>query len=309
MDFNLRQLYLFSKVVELRSITKAAIEFDITQPAISIQLKKLQDNFDTPLTEIMGKQLYITDFGMAFYHQSKEILKQVEEFKYTLESYNGVLSGKLKISTVSTGKYIMPFYLKQFLDLHQKVDLRLDVSNRKQVITDLMNHEIDFGLVSVLPNEKDFEEEILMRNPLYLIGPKKSLVEHSNFQRLNEYPLIYREEGSGTRLVMQRHFDQINYSPKIKMELTSNEAVKQAVIAGLGYSMLSLLSIKNELIQNDLEIIPDMQMRVRSDWRLIWLKKKKLPPIAKAFLSYIKNHKQLVYNTHFSWVESHETVN
>lgn len=309
MDFNLRQLQLFCKVVELKSITKASIELDITQPAISIQLKKLQDNFETPLIEIIGKQLHITDFGTAFYHQAKEILKQVEEFKYTLESYSGILSGKLKISTVSTGKYIMPFYLKKFLDLHQKIDLRLDVSNRKQVIVDLMNHEIDFALVSVLPNEKDFEEEILMKNPLYLIGPKKSLIKNSAIEQLNEYPLIYREEGSGTRLVMQRHFEQINFSPKIKMELTSNEAVKQAVIAGLGYSMLSLLSIKNELKQKELEIIPDTKMRVRSQWRLIWLKKKKLTPIAEAFISYIRHNKQQTYETHFSWVENYENGN
>lgn len=309
MDFNLRQLQLFCKVVELKSITKASIELDITQPAISIQLKKLQNNFETPLIEIIGKQLHITDFGTAFYHQAKEILKQVEEFKYTLESYSGILSGKLKISTVSTGKYIMPFYLKKFLDLHQKIDLRLDVSNRKQVIVDLMNHEIDFALVSVLPNEKDFEEEILMKNPLYLIGPKKSLIKNSAIEQLNEYPLIYREEGSGTRLVMQRHFEQINFSPKIKMELTSNEAVKQAVIAGLGYSMLSLLSIKNELKQKELEIIPDTKMRVRSQWRLIWLKKKKLTPIAEAFISYIRHNKQQTYETHFSWVENYENGN
>jgi DNA-binding transcriptional LysR family regulator len=309
MDFNLRQLQLFCKVVDLKSITKAAIELDITQPAISIQLKKLQENFDTPLTEVIGKQLFITEFGIAFYHQSKEILKQVEEFKYTLESYNGVLSGKLKISTVSTGKYIMPFYLKKFLDLNQKVDLRLDVSNRKQVITDLMNHEIDFALVSVLPNEIYFEEELLMKNPLYLIGPKKSMLNDSNFQRLNDYPLIYREEGSGTRLVMQKHFDHIKFTPKIKMELTSNEAVKQAVIAGLGYSMLSLLSIKNELKQKELEIIPDSKMRVRSQWRLIWLKKKKLTPIAEAFISYIKLNKQQIYDTHFSWVERYDKGN
>lgn len=309
MDFNLRQLQLFCKVVELKSVTKASIELDITQPAISIQLKKLQENFDISLTEVIGKQLFITDFGMAFYHQSREILKQVEEFKYSLESYNSVLSGKLKISTVSTGKYIMPFYLKQFLDLHQKVELRLDVSNRKQVIADLMNHEIDFALVSVLPNEKDFEEEILMKNPLYLIGPKKSLIKNSAIEQLNEYPLIYREEGSGTRIVMQKHFEQINFSPKIKMELTSNEAVKQAVIAGLGYSMLSLLSIKNELKQKELEIIPDTKMRVRSQWRLIWLKKKKLTPIAEAFISYIEQNKKQIYKQHFSWVESYETEN
>jgi DNA-binding transcriptional LysR family regulator len=306
MDFNLKQLQLFCKVVELRSITKAAIELDLTQPAISIQLKKLQENFDTPLSEIVGKQIYITDFGKAFYEQAINILKQVEEFKYTLESYNGVLSGKLKISTVSTGKYIMPYFLKNFLDANQKVDLRLDVSNRKQVITDLLNHEIDFGLVSVLPNEVDFDEEILMKNPLCLIGAVKNLEQNTKIKENKEYPLIYREDGSGTRLVMQRHFEQINYTPKIKLELTSNEAVKQAVIAGLGYSMLSLLSIKNELKLNELEIIPDMQMRVRSHWRLIWLKKKKLTPIASAFLDYIQKNKIKTYNTHFSWVEEYE---
>jgi DNA-binding transcriptional LysR family regulator len=306
MDFNLRQLQLYCTVVENGSITKASIKLDITQPAISIQLKKLQENFDSPLIEIVGKKLFVTDFGKSFYKHAKEILRQIDEFNYSLESFKGVLAGKLKISTVSTGKYIMPFYLKNFLDLNKQIDLKLDVSNRKQVIADLYANEIDFALVSVLPNELDFEEEILMKNPLFLIGPNKSLVDYSIFNSKNEYPLIYREEGSGTRIVMQRHFEQINYSPKIKMELTSNEAVKQAVIAGLGFSMLSLLSVKNELALKELEIIPNMQMRVRSYWRLIWLKNKKLSPVAEAFLSYIKHNNKKIYKTHFQWVEKYE---
>jgi DNA-binding transcriptional LysR family regulator len=169
-----------------------------------------------------------------------------------------------------------------------------------------MNHEIDFALVSVLPNEEQFHELILMKNPLYLIGPKSKLIKNFDSKSSKEYPLIYREEGSGTRLVMQRHFESINYSPKIKMELTSNEAVKQAVIAGLGYSMLSLLSIKNELIQKELEIVPDVQMRVRSTWRLIWLKNKQLSPVASAFLQHVLEQKDNIYRENFSWVEEFE---
>jgi DNA-binding transcriptional LysR family regulator len=306
MDFSLRQLQLFCSVVEHASITKASIELDLTQPAISIQLKKLQANFELPMIEILGKKVVITDFGRSFYAQAKDILSKVEDFKYGIESLNGILSGKLKISTVSTGKYIMPFYLKNFLDKNKQVDLKLDVSNRKQVIADIMNHEIDFALVSVLPNEEQFHELILMKNPLYLIGPKSKLIKNFDSKSSKEYPLIYREEGSGTRLVMQRHFESINYSPKIKMELTSNEAVKQAVIAGLGYSMLSLLSIKNELIQKELEIVPDVQMRVRSTWRLIWLKNKQLSPVASAFLQHVLEQKDNIYRENFSWVEEFE---
>jgi DNA-binding transcriptional LysR family regulator len=306
MDFSLRQLQLYCSVVENKGISKAAIELDITQPAISIQLKKMQKNFDSPLTEINGKKIQITDFGHSFYQHAKQILKQVEEFKYRLETFDGELSGKLKIATVSTGKYIMPFYLKTFLDINKKIDLKLDVSNRKQVIADLLANEIDFALVSVLPNEVDFNEEILMKNPLYLIGSSKTFDKNSNLYNSKEYPLIYREEGSGTRIVMQRHFDQINYAPKIKMELTSNEAVKQAVIAGLGFSMLSLLSIKNELLLNELEIIPDFQMRIKSNWRLIWLKKRKLSPIAEEFLNYIQKNKKTIYKDKFNWIEDFE---
>lgn len=306
MDFNLRQLELFCSVVEHKSITKASIELDLTQPAISIQLKKLQENFQLSLIEIHGKKVFITDFGKTFYKQAKEILKQVEEFKYNIDTLNGELSGKLKISTVSTGKYIMPFYLKDFLNANQKVDLKLDVSNRKEVISALLNHEIDFALVSVLPNEIDFEEIKLMKNPLYLIGPNKKLAKKSFDVQNAEYPLIYREDGSGTRLVMQRHFELINYSPKIKMELTSNEAVKQAVIAGLGYSMLSLISIKNELKLNELEIIPNVEMRVRSHWRIIWLKKVKMSPVAIAFIQFIKENKNKIYASNFNWIEQFE---
>ena len=306
MNFTLHQLKVFMVVVENASITKAAEELHMTQPAVSIQLKNLQGQFDIPLTEVIGRKLYITDFGRELYRISEKILGEVSAIGYRSESFKGMLSGRLKLSVASTGKYVMPFYLKDFLKNHPAVDLLMDVTNKTKVVKSLENNEVDFALVSVLPDTLDIEQEILLPNKLYLTGPADS--EFKGLKTLNKsvfenLPLIYREAGSGTRVTMQRYFQKANIVPKIRMELTSNEAVKQAVMAGLGYSIQSLLSIKNELKQKEIRIFSVKGLPLTENWRLVWLKKKNMSEVARAFLDYIRQNKQSIYQKNFSWTE------
>ena len=306
MNYTFHQLKVFMAVVEKKSITKAALELHMTQPAVSIQLKNLQNQFDIPLTEVIGRQLYVTEFGYELSKIAEKILDEIAAINYKTQSFKGMLSGKLKISVASTGKYVMPYYLKDFLKINENIDLLMDVTNKTKVVESLTNNEADFALVSVLPEKLDIEQEILLPNKLLLIAAT-GLILSTNTPLtktvFDDLPLIYREEGSGTRTVMQQYFQRVNIVPKIRFELTSSEAVKQAVMAGLGFSIQSVLSIKNELKQNAIQIIPVDGLPLIENWRLIWLKQKKMSVVAREFLKHVQLHKQQIYQTHFSWIE------
>ncbi|MCC6700864.1 MAG: LysR family transcriptional regulator [Fluviicola sp.] len=291
MNYTLHQLKIFVEVAKFRSITKAANEMNMTQPALSIQLKQFQQQFDIPLVELIGKKIQITDFGETVLVIAKNILDEVDLLKYKTKAYSGFLTGKLKISTVSTGKYVIPYYLSGFTQQHKGIDLVLDVSNKDLTMKMLRSNEIDFAFVSVLPNNIDVYEEPLLENKLFkVINPKYNL---------NDLPIIFREEGSATRTLMTEFLGVSN--ERKSLQLTSNEAVKQAIIAGLGYSILPLIGLKNELVNQTLTIVPTEGLPISTYWRLIWLKNKKLSPIAQEFLQYIKENKQTIVQENFSW--------
>jgi DNA-binding transcriptional LysR family regulator len=303
MHYTLHQLQVFLKVTQFKSITKASEELNMTQPAVSIQLKNLQDQFDIPLTEVVGRQLYVTDFGKEILQMAERIINEVYAINYKTMAFKGHLSGRLKISSVSTGKYIIPYFLSGFLKDQEGIELMLDVTNISKVITSLQNNEVDFAFVSVLPEKLKVDSIELMSNKLYVVGNtdqrfKKGVYDKTIFETL---PIIFREEGSGTRLVMENFISKNKLPISKKMELTSNEAVKQAVIAGLGYSIMPLIGIKNELLNKDVQIIKVKGFPIESTWRLIWLKNKKLSPVALAFLNYLKSEKDKISNERFEW--------
>ena len=307
MNYTLHQLQVFLKVYQTESITKAAEELYLTQPAVSIQLRNFQDQFEIPLTEVVGRRLYITDFGKEVALAAEKIINQVQAIDYKTLAYKGKLIGRLKLSVVSTGKYVIPYFLSDFLKKNEGVELMLDVTNKAKVIETLSKNEVDFALVSVLPTDLAIEKVELMQNKLYLVGNK----EHKQKRKLNDksilenLPLIYRESGSGTRHVMERYIEQNSLPVKKKMELATNEAVKQAVIAGLGYSIMPLIGLKNELLNGDLQIIPIKGFPITSTWHLIWLKGKNLSPAASAYLKYIQDEKDKIIKEKFDWFEKY----
>jgi DNA-binding transcriptional LysR family regulator len=308
MNFTLHQLRIFMVVVEKKSITRASEELHMTQPAVSIQLKNLQQQFDIPLTEVVGRKLYITDFGQELYAIAEKILEEVGAINYRTHSFQGMLSGKLRIAVVSTGKYVMPYYLKDFISAHPNIDIRMDVTNRSKVINSLENNEVDFSLVSIPPDSLETGQEILMPNKLYLTTANTKEYPFDKITAKNVFdniPLIYREAGSGTRLKMQEFFSRKHIIPKVKLELATSEAVKQAVMAGLGCSVLSLLSMKSELKEKELIIVPVKGFPIKTNWTLIWLPKKKFSVVAQAYLNHIRLNKQAIYQQHFKWIEKY----
>jgi DNA-binding transcriptional LysR family regulator len=307
MHYTLHQLQIFLKIVQTKSITKAAEELNLTQPAVSIQLKKLQDQFDIPLTEVIGRQLYITHFGKEIAITAQKVLDEVETINYKSKTFKGILSGKLMVSVVSTGKYVMPYFLCDFLNQNKGIDLIMDVTNKSKVVKSLENNEVDFALVSILPDDIQLQSEILLENKLYLIGNQNAVSKiQNNYSNLfDEYPLIYREEGSATRLVMENYLHRNGIQSAKKMQLTSNEAVKQAVIAGIGYSIMPIIGLKNELERGDLKIISMKGFPIKSNWYLVWLKNKSLSPVAEAYINYIRDEKSKLKTNYFSWIDNY----
>ncbi|HEX4956648.1 MAG TPA: LysR family transcriptional regulator [Lacibacter sp.] len=307
MNYTLNQLQIFLKVVQAGSVTKAAEDLHLTQPAISIQLKNFQNQFDVPVIEVVGRKLYVTDFGKEIAAAAEQILEQVYAINYKTLAFKGQLAGRLKISVVSTGKYVLPYFLSTFLKTHTGVELQMDVTNKLKVIESLENNEVDFALVSILPDHLNVEKLDLIRNKLFLIGNTEVTFKNKEYTKevFEKLPLIFREKGSGTRQTMERFLNRNKITVQKKLELTSNEAVKQAILAGLGYSIMPLIGIRNELQNNELQIIKMKGLPISTTWSLIWLKGKKHSPVANAFLQYIKKEKTNIAATAFHWYEQY----
>jgi DNA-binding transcriptional LysR family regulator len=301
MQYTFHQLKIFTRIAQLGSITKAAEELHLSQPALSIQLRNFQHQFDIPLTEIVGKKLYLTDFGQEILAYAERILDQAGAMDDVVQSYKGQLTGKLKIAVVSTGKYVMPYLLTDFLNAHPAITLELDVTNKEKVIESLEHNSIDFALVSLVPGHLKTESIPIVKNTMHLIGvyqSKKSQKELS-INELQQLPWIFREQGSGTRQMMERFLSQRHITVQKMLELTSNEAVKQAIMANLGYSIMPLIGIRNELMSKQLMIMPVKGLPIHTTWHIIWLKGKKHSPVVKALLEYIKDNKKKILQEHF----------
>ena len=307
MNYTLHQLHVFLKITQTKSITKAAEELHLTQPAVSIQLKNFQDQFEIPLTEIIGRQLYVTDFGKEIALAATTILDEVQAINYKTMAFKGQLSGRLKLAVVSTGKYVIPYFLSDFLKGNISVELEMDVNNKTKVVKALKNNEVDFALVSVIPKDLAIESEILLENKLVLIGngQLKSIGKKAIPDVLFNTPLIYRELGSATRMAMEGYINQKKIQSKMAIQLTSNEAVKQAIIAGVGISIMPIIGLKNELDNLQLKIITSSGLPLITSWRLIWLKGKKMSPVAAAFLSFIQKEKEAIIDDKFSWIATY----
>lgn len=302
MNYTLNQLQIFVKVAQTLSITKASEELNLTQPAVSIQIKNFQAQFEIPLIEIIGKKIYITDFGKEIATSAEEILDQVYAINYKTSAFKGQLFGKIRVSVVSTGKYVLPYFLSDFLRINPGIEISIDVTNREKVIESLENNLVDFSLISTNLESPNFEYINILKNEIYMIGNTETSAMNPTFQNKDskmELPLIFRENGSATRKIMEDYFKNQHIPVLKKIELMSNEAVKQAVLAGMGYSIMPLIGIKNEITNGKLVIIPMKGLPIENEWKLIWHKEKKQFPAANAYMAYLKENKELIRDKYF----------
>ena len=303
MNYTLHQLQIFLKVTDLKSITKTSEQLFLSQPAVSIQLKKFLDQFKEPLLEIIGKKVYITDFGEEVAKHVRTILEQTEEIKNKTLALDGFLFGTLKIAVVSTGKYVIPYFLSDFLNHNKEVKLEMDVTNKENVIDSLKKNLVDFAFVSIVPENIFIDFIDLMPNVMYMIGNNSIEIEEESLEMISKkHSIIFRENGSGTRLTLEKFIKENKINIQKKIELQSNEAVKQAILANIGISLMPLIGLKNELSNESLKILLLKNLPLKTNWKLIWLKDKKLSFLTKSYIEYLKSNKQQIIEEKFNWL-------
>ncbi len=292
MNYTLKQLQIFLTVKKTQSVTKAAEEHKLTQPAISIQLKNFQEQFELPLTEVVGRKIYITDFGNEIADAAEKILQQAHEMTYIASAYKGELTGKLTINSVSSGAYLLPEMVAGFIKKNPKVEVKFEVSNKENVIVSLENNTVDFALGFLNPENLNTENLELFENKLYMVCHANSHEEMVKNKKsiFEKYTLLLREQGSGTRGLIEKFLNTNKIKPGKVMEFSSNEGKKQAILANLGFTIMPEVGIKKELISGEIKIIKYPELPLTADWQLIWLKGKNLSPVAESFLSHIKKH-------------------
>lgn len=305
MNYTLHQLQIFLKIVEKGSVTKTAEDLHLTQPAVSNQLRNFQEQFDLPLTELVGRKIYITEFGKEIARSAERILGEVAAINFKTHAFKSQLTGRLRISVVSTGKYVMPYFLSSFMQKNPGVELQMDVTNKERVIKSVEDNVVDLSLVSIVPRAPKVEQLDLLENKLYLVGDQKNRFNKNPYSKslFKDLTLIYREPGSGTRQAMENFIKQNDVPVVKKMELTSNEAVKQAVLAGLGYSIMPLIGIRNELQNGELQIIPVKGLPIKTTWSLIWGRGKKHSLVAAGLLEHLRKEKSDIVEKYFSWCD------
>jgi LysR family transcriptional regulator, low CO2-responsive transcriptional regulator len=286
----LHQLKVFEATARHGSFTRAAEELFLTQPTVSMQVKQLTKAIGLPLFEQVGKRLYLTDAGRELFATCQEIFQRLDQFEMTIADLKGMKQGRLRLAVITTTKYFMPRLLGPFCQRYPGIDVSLTVTNHEQVIERLVNNHDDLYVMSQLPDHADIKANAFLENPLVVVAPRTHpLAKEKNIplKRLAEEIFIMREPGSGTRSTFQNLLDSQKLTVKVRLELGSNEAIKQAIAGGLGLSVLSrhtLITDNSELTILDVEGFP-----ISRQWYVVYLAGKQLSVVAETFLEYLQD--------------------
>ncbi len=287
-----RQMQIFEAIVRLGSFTRAAEELHITQPTVSIQLKKLTDVMELPLIDQAGRQIKATEAGEKLYQAVRDIFDSLSDLDSRIAEIKGLRSGRLRLAVVSTAKYFTPEILGAFCRLYPGVDVSLKVTNRERIFERIYNNEDDLYILGRPPGTgQDLETLLFAPNPLVVMASQDHpLCKESNIsiERLAEEPFISREVGSGIRDTAMKLFAQHGLVPNVRMELGSNEAIKHAVVGGLGVAILSLHTLCLEGINGPVDLLDVEGFPIERNWYLVHLKGKELSLIARTFLEFAK---------------------
>ncbi|MCP3869346.1 MAG: LysR family transcriptional regulator [Gammaproteobacteria bacterium] len=299
MNVTFRQLTLFEAVARHLSYTRAAEELHLSQPAVSMQIRQLEDSVGSALFEKSGKRISLTEAGTEVFQYSQSINHQLEELEEVLESLKGLNRGRLHIAVASTVNYFAPCLLAAFHRRYPRIHLELDVTNRQRLVQMLTDNSIDMVLMGQPPRNLEVESEVFMDNPLVVVAPPDhSLSSETGITatRLAEEPFLMRESGSGTRQAMERYFLEQGLEIHQGMQMTHNEAIKQGVRAGLGLGIVSLHTIELELETKRLVTLDAAGFPIQRHWYLVYRKGKRLSPPGKAFRDFVLGEYKSVVN-------------
>lgn len=290
MNATFRQLRLFLALAEHGSVTAAAKACHVTQPTVSMQLRELADAVGLPLYEQIGKRLHLTDAGEALAKTARAMLDQWREFEQDINAMKGLEQGRLRVALVSTAKYFVPRLLGSFCAQHPNIEIALEILNRDGVVARLRENRDDLYIMSMPPESLELEQHAFLHNPLVLIAPAAHPLQGRQLAltELQAERFILRERGSGTRLACDAYFAHRGFVPAVRLELGSNEAIKQAVSGGLGLAVISRHALAARLEDDQLTILDVAGFPLQSHWFTLYPRGKKLSPIAAVFLQHLQ---------------------
>ncbi|MBA1191657.1 LysR family transcriptional regulator [Pseudomonas entomophila] len=297
MRMTLRQLQIFNEVCDLRSYSRAAVEMSLTQPAVSLQIRQLEELVGQPLFEYVGKKLYLTDAAEALQRASRDIFGRLENLDMQLSDMQGSLQGQLKLAVESSAKYFVPHLFAAFRQRHPDVNLTLTVVNRAQVIRRLSDNRDDLVIMSMVPQDLDLDFLPFLNNPLVAVAPPEhplSQQDRLRLQDLEAHTLLLREQGSGTRQAFEEYFKEKRVHFGQTLEVASADAQRECAIAGLGVALLTRHAVHLELATGVLRELPIEELPLQRSWCLVHSKAKRQSPVALAFQAFVRGERTCI---------------
>lgn len=292
LHITLRQIQVFDAVARHSSHSRAAEQLHLTQPAVSMQIRQLEEAIGLPLLEQLGKKIYLTEAGNEFLHYARSILDQLSEAENVLTEMKGMGRGKLSISVASTASYFATQLLAECCKRHPQVSVSLNVSNRETLLRQLAQNEMDMVIMGKPPADLELQATAFMKNPLIIIAAINHPLANDKqipLNRLQEEIFLVREQGSGTRIAMELFFNQQNIKLNTGSEMSTNEAIKQAVEAGMGLGVLSLHTVSLELESKRLVVLDVQSFPILRDWYVVHRTGKRLTATAQMFKDFLLN--------------------
>jgi DNA-binding transcriptional LysR family regulator len=299
VNLTLRQLKIFEAVARHLSFTRASKELHLTQPAVSMQVKQLEEEVGLPLFEQVGKKIFLTEAGEEMQRYAGSVMTTLAEASLVFDEMRGLERGRLRIAVASTANYFVPQLLASFCQRYPNVRVSLDVTNRKRLLDALSANDTDLVIMGKPPQHMDLVAESFMDNPLVVIAPPgHPLANERNIplKRLQGETFLVREKGSGTRSAMERFFTEHGVSLSSTMEMSSSEAIKQGVEAGLGFGLLSLHTLEMELALKRLVILDVRELPILRKWYIMHRSGKRLSAVAQNFKDFVLKESAAILN-------------
>lgn len=290
MKVSFRQLRLFQALAETGSVSGAARRMHVTQPTASMQLKEMTQVIGLPLYEVIGKKVHLTELGQELASTARVMASTWESFEQRVDAFKGLSRGKLRVAVVSTAKYFMPKLIGSFCRKYPAIDVALEILNRDGVLQRLRDSADDLYIMSMPPSDMDLHDEVLMPNPIVVVASvaqAKTLSGQVSLKQLQASRFILREAGSGTRMAADQFFKKKKFKPDVRLELGSNEAIKESVAAGLGIGILSMHAMRGMKREHGIETLDVDGFPIASSWHMVHHAAQKLSPAAVAFRSHV----------------------
>jgi DNA-binding transcriptional LysR family regulator len=290
MNMTFRQLRLFLALADSGSVSAAARATHVTQPTASMQLREITESVGMPVYEVIGRRVYLTEAGRELAETARAIANEWESLQQKFDAMRGLTRGRLRVSLVNTAQYFMPRLLGSFCASHPDVDISLELFNRDSVVARMRDNLDYLYIMSMPPKDMDLEDSVFMPNPLVLVAsPAHPLARKRklSLERFADDRFILREQGSGTRMAAEQLFGKLKFRPRLKMELGSNEAIRQAVAGGLGVAVLSRHALREGKAETDVAVLDVQGFPLNSQWHVVHPRGKRLSPIAVVFRAHL----------------------